>query len=256
MAAQPERYKRLQYNNLMITKWLGFLLIVVGVGIGHSLSVVMTWAETEANLRVSSTNSKPLEMSCPWMMSYTETGTIMVQIVNETSLEVESIVSAAFGQPNTSKQELTYQKYILAPKERLSVQWQVDSSNAAFGRIIPVIVKQSSYKINPRRVNACGIVLFNLFNWNGSTTLTFIIGVSILCLAAGLFLTRISPVPQFDAIKNMSQLRTMLCILTLAVIASSLLRWWGASIILEAISAITLGSILTDLLIPSNGLTR
>lgn len=240
----------------MNTKWLGFLLIVVGVGIGHSLSVVMMWAEMEANLRVSSTNSKTLEMSCPWMMSYTETGTIMVQIVNETSFEVEPIVSAAFGQPNTLKQELVYQKYILAPKETQSVQWQVDASNAAFGRIIPVIVKQSSYKINPRRVNACGIVLFNLFGWNGSKTLTFIIGVCILCLAAGLFLARVSPISQFDAVKNMSQLRAMLCILTLAVIASSLLRWWGPSIILEAISAITLGTILTDLLIPSNGPPR
>lgn len=240
----------------MNTKWLGFLLIVVGVGIGHSLSVVMTWAEMEANLRVSSTSSKTLEMSCPWMMSYTEIGTILVQIVNETSFEVEPIVNAAFGQPNTSKQEFTYQKYILAPKETQSVQWQVDASNAAFGRIIPVIVKQSSYKINPRRVNACGIVLFNLFGWNGSKTLTFIIGVCILCLAAGLFLARVSPISQFDAVKNMSQLRAMLCILTLAVIASSLLRWWGPSIILEAISAITLGTILTDLLIPSYGPPR
>jgi len=237
----------------MKNKWLSLLLVVIGIGIGQSLSGIMTWAEMEANTSVTTSDSKSLELSCPLMMSYTETGTITAQIVNEIDAEVKPVVAAAFGQPNTLKQELIRQKYILAPKETQTVQWQVDASNSAFGRIIPVIVKQSPYSINPRRSNACGIVLFSLFGLNGSRSLTIIVSASILCIAAGLFLAKNSPASQLNAVRNIGQLRTMLCLLTIAVMTSSLFRLWGLSIFLEAISAITIGTILTELLIPSHG---
>lgn len=239
----------------MNTKWLSLLLVVIGIGIGQSLSGLLTWAEIEANLGVSS-ESKSLDISCPLMLSYTETGAVIAQIVNETADEVKPVVTAAFGQPNTIKQEVISQAYTLAPRETQSVQWQVDSSNAVFGRIIPVIVKQSPYSINPSRSSACGIVLFSLFGWNGSKSLIATIAISIFCLAAGFFLIYVSPTPQIDSARNMGQMRAMLCILTLAALTSSLLRWWGLTIFIEAISAITVGTALTELLIPSHGSER
>lgn len=231
-------------------KWLGFLLLLLGTGIGLSLSGVMAWGEMEANLASAPPDAKRLPLSCPLMISLGETGVVQAQITNETDKPVKPVVTAGFGQPDTPAQQLITETYTLTAGETQTIQWTVDASQAAFERIVPVVVIQSRYSHNPPRRGACGILLFSLFGLSGSLTLAVIIGLSLLSLAAGIFLIRKASETQAETIKNLRQAGTLLAILTVIALLNSVSRWWGFTILLETIGAITLVTILVDIIVP------
>jgi len=233
-----------------MTKWIGSLLFLLGVLGGMSLAAALTWSEVEASVASTPADSKPISLSCPWILSANETGTIRATIVNELDEEVKPVVIAGFGQAYTSSQKFTREIYVLAPKETQSLEWQVDASSAAYGRVIPVVVTQSRYSLNPPRWGICGILLYSLFGLNGITTLILILSASILCIVAGYLMFRPSLMAQGDQHKVRSQMVNVLILLTFASLTTSLLRWWGLTILFEVISAISIVTILTELIIP------
>lgn len=231
-------------------KWFGFLLFLIGAGIGLSLSGVMAWGEMEANLASNPPDSKALDLKCPLMLSFDETGSVQGRIINETDKEVKPVVTAGFGQPDTLDQQQVAQTYILTARETQTIQWPVDASQAAFGRVIPVSVLQSRYSHNPPRWGACGILIFSLFGLSGSLTLAIIIGLSLLSLSAGILFIRKASEAQAETNKSLKQAGTLLAILTILVLVCSVSRWWGLTILFETISAITLITILVDIIVP------
>lgn len=238
MALQPSR-----------SKWTGIFLFALGTGIGLYLSGAMTWAEIESSLAATPGDSKALKLSCPLMLSFQETGTIQTKIVNETDQEVKPYVIASFGQPEWSTQRKIAEIYILAPGESLPLEWQVSAADAAFGRIIPVSVIQSRYNINPPRWGICGILLFSLFGLNGGATISLIISFSLLAMLTGILLVRpffIAP----DSPKNFAQMGLTLTVLTVTALASAAFRTWGLTTLLDILSLILIGILITELIVP------
>ena len=236
-------------NQPVLKQWLGALLFFIGTSIGLTLSGTMTWGEIESGLAATPDDSRALNLSCPLMMSYHETGVIRAEIVNELDKEVEPYVIASFGPANTSAQRRVAEIYTLAPGESRSLEWQVDASDAAFSRIIPVAVIQSRYNINPPRWGICGILLFSLFGLNGSTTLSLIVVSSVLLMLFGILLSR----PFFTAAnapKNFAQMGLTLAALTVAAMATSLFRLWGLTTLLIILSLILIGTLITELIVP------
>lgn len=230
----------------ILKPWFGALLLLLGVGVGLTLAGFMTWAEMEANLNITLPDAKGLKLSCPLMLSFTESGTVQAVIVNETEKEVKPVIKAGFGQEDSLTQQQVNQTYILAPRETQTIQWSIDASQSAFGRIIPVTIIQSRYNLNPPRWGACGVLLFSLFGLNGASTLTIIIAASLLLLAAGIHLTYPALIAREDASKSLRQAGGLLVILTILAILSSLFRWWGLTVLIETISLIALGTFLID----------
>jgi hypothetical protein len=232
-----------------IYKWTGLVLFFLGSGIGLFLAGVMTWSEMEANLASSLPDSKRLKFSCPLMLSPAESGTIRAEIVNETDKEVKPVVTAGFGQPDSLDQEFATQTYILAPGETQTVQWTVDDSHTAFENIVPVVIVQSRYSHNPPRRGACGILIFSLFGLPGSRSLVFIVSSAVLLMAAGLAFALPGFAAQGDETKSLRQAVVFLAVLTIIALTSALFRLWGLTILIETVSAITVITILTDIVI-------
>ena len=232
------------------TKWTGIILFALGAGGGLFLSGAMTWGEIESSLASTPGDSKVLNLSCPLMMSYRETGIIRAEIVNEIDEEVKPVVVASFGQPEFDQRRVS-ETYILAPGESRTLQWQVDASDAAFSRIIPITVIQSRYNINPPRWGICGILLFSLFGLNGSATLSLIVAFSVLSMLTGILLVR----PFFTAAnspKNFAQMGLTLSVLTLAALTSAAFRLWGLTTLFDILSLILVGTLITELIVPQH----
>lgn len=244
------RYNILMTRQSQFAKWTGILLFIIGISIGLTLSACMAWGEMEASLDITLPDAKSLDISCPLALSYNETGIVRAVIVNETEKEVKPVVRAGFGQKDTSTQQQVNETFILGPKETQAAQWSVDASQSAFGRIIPVSVVQSRYNRNPPRWGTCSILLFSLFGLSGASALTAIILSSILSIAAGFILSRAYFVSQGDRTKSFTQMMSFLAFLAVTALVCSCLRWWGLTILLETLAAITIGVIVTELIAP------
>ncbi len=233
-------------NQPVLKQWLGTLLFFIGTVIGLSLAGIMTWGEMEANLAITLPDAKGLQISCPLMLAYDETGTVQALIVNDTEKEIKPVVKAGFGQPDSLAQQRIEETHILAARKSQTLQWSIDASQSAFGRIIPVNIIQSRYSRNPPRWGACSVLLFSLFGLNGVTSLSLIIGTSLLLLAAGTYIAYPVLIARGDAMKSLSQVGGLLAFLTIIALISALFRWWGLSILIEAISLIALGTFVID----------
>jgi hypothetical protein len=230
----------------VLKQWLGILLFLLGTGIGLTLTGIMTWGEMESNLAINIPDAKGLDLSCPLMLAYNETGIVQAVIVNETEKEVKPVIKAGFGQPDSLSQQKIEETHILAARKSQTLQWSIDASQSAFGRIIPVSIIQSRYSRNPPRWGACGVLLFSLFGLNGATSLALIIVTSLLLLAAGIFLTYPILIARGDALRSLRQAGGLLTFLTITALISAIFRWWGLSILIETISLIALGTFLID----------
>lgn len=233
-------------NPPVLKQWLGSLLFLIGTAIGLTLAGIMTWGEMESNLAVNIPDAKGLQLTCPLALAHNETGIVQAVIVNETEKEVKPVVKAGFGQPDSLSQQRLQETVILASKATQTIEWSIDASQSAFGRIIPVNIVQSRYSHNPPRWGACGVLLFSLFGLNGAASLTFTIITSLLLIVTGVYLAYPTLIARGDAFKNLRQAGGLLAILTILALVSALLRWWGLSIIVETISLIALGTFLID----------
>jgi hypothetical protein len=230
-------------------KWGGIFLFAFGAGVGLFLTGAMTWAEIESSLASTPADSKSLDLSCPLMLAHNENGFIRTEIVNETDKEVKPVVIASFGQSNSLSRRQVTETYILPPREKQALQWKVDVSDAAFEKIIPVAVIQSRYNINPPRWGTCGILLFNLFGMNGVKTLSLIIFTSILSMICGAVLSR----PFFsasDSPKPFAQMGLTLAGLIVLAMASSIFRLWGLTALIDILSLILIGTLVTEIIVP------
>ena len=233
-------------NPSVLKQWLGTLLFLIGTVLGLTLAGIMTWGEMESNLAVNIPDAKGLQLTCPLALAYNETGIVRAVIVNETEKEIKPVIKAGFGQPDSLAQQNIQETYILAPRETQIIQYSIDSSQSAFGRIIPISIVQSRYNRNPPRWSACGVLLLSLFGMNGASSLTLIVSLSLLMLAAGVSL--VAPIlrARGDAMRSLGQAGGLLAFLTIVALISALLRWWGLTILIETISLIALGTFLID----------
>lgn len=226
---------------------LGVLLFVAGSLGGLSLSAAVLWGEVEARVYSSYSGDRNLQLECPLMISPAESGIVRTEIMNLTDKEIKPVVNAEISQANAARRES--QTFILAPGENGKGQWLVTSSDAIFNNLILVNILQSQYSNNPSHWGSCGILLFSLFGLTGMQTFYLLFGGGImgLLVGGGLWAYVRWPLGQFDL--NIAQAGILLAGITTAALISSLLRWWGLILFLDAVSLLVIGVIVVEFIL-------
>jgi hypothetical protein len=173
-------------------KLLNILIIIVfclGVVIGLALSGSMIWANFEASMfDPNLMGDEALKLHCPLMLTENETGTAYATFTNTGTWDVKLIVNATISENYVVMYRREKVILDLAPGESQEVRWTVSGSEKVFGRFVFVKAANNRLMPIPARVGTCGIVVVNIPFLTGVELVTLAIGLTILFLAAGMFL--------------------------------------------------------------------
>jgi len=229
---------------LLLLSWLGALLFLSGVMIGLALSAAVTWGESEARIYSSYNGEASLRLKCPLMLSPEESGVVSTEIINLTDEDIKPVVSAEISHgkvPREIRQTLS-----LTSGESEPVQWTVDPSDVIFERLILVNILQSQYSDNSSRLGSCGIFLFSLFGLPGAQTFALVFAASLIAMLSGGALWLYARWPLNKLATNIAQLSTVLLGMTILALLSTLPRWWGLTLIFDALILLIMGVIVTE----------
>lgn len=230
-------------NRTALYSVLGASLFFIGVLLGLTLSAFFLWGEIEARLYSDLTGTESMKLTCPWMLSPSETGTVRAEIVNFTNQDARPVVTIEVSRAFSSSHP--DQTFDLVHGEKKEAEWKISSADAIFGKLILINILQDQYRENPSRLGSCSVLLFGLFDLTGLQTFILIIAMSIACLVTGRILWFRFWKPQ----RNFLQIISLLGILTILALGSILPRWWGFTLIFEAISIMVLGIFLADFIL-------
>jgi hypothetical protein len=230
--------------------WLGVLLFLIGVLLGLGLSGSVTTGGSEAWLYTSNNADAGLRLSCPYMLAPKERGTVSAKIANSTSEEIKPVVTAQISHANLPREE--QQTVLLKAKESKTVEWMVNSSDVIFEHLIIVNISQARYRDNPSLFGSCGILLFSLFGLSGELTFGLLLASSVTAmLIGGRLWSKERPQPLSEFSINLTQISKALMAITILALLSMFPRWWGLTLVLDALILLVTGVIFTDFLLLS-----
>jgi hypothetical protein len=231
---------------LLVGSLAAFVLFLAGVFVELAFSGNVLWGEIETRTYSSSSGELGLNIQCPLILAFNETGTISTKITNSLDEETLPVVIATFSSSDTPEE--FSETLTLAPHASKAMQWQVDASNMIFGRLILVNISQRNYRDLPAREGYCGILLLNILGMSGKLILVLICAISLAGIIAGslLWLRFHTPLKENDAALT----RPFASLATLATLGliTALLRWWGLIILLDSLTLILIGVICTEVL--------
>ena len=226
---------------------IAVLFFVAGILLQLALSSSMVWAEMEASIYGTPATGSSLNLSCPLMLSSSETGMVTAVITNSLDYQVLPVVTAEISKVG-GMQNLS-QTLSLAAHETQIVQWPINNSDVIFGRLILVNVIQARYSDLDPRHDFCGILVFNVFNLTGnqSLILIFISGIALILMGGTLW--RYIHEPLNDAADQTIKACGGLAGVTTLAMVSALPRWWGLTLFLDAFALIMISVIFTEFLL-------
>ena len=230
----------------LIISIAGMSLFLGGVLLEMAISGGVLWGEIEARLYTSQSSSLGLEMKCPLMISFDETGIIRASISNTLDQDVLPVVTAEISRDGGAQQ--ISQTLTLAPHESKTVEWNVDSSNILFGRLVLVSIQQGHYSDLSARQGYCGILFVSVFGMNGTVTLILLCSASLLLLILGTVIWRRIHFPLKARDENIARAFGSLAVVATIGLFTALLRWWGLIMLFDAIALIMIAVIFTDVL--------
>jgi hypothetical protein len=227
------------------------LLFLAGVLLQLALSSNIVFAEIEASIYGTQMTASSLNLSCPLMLSSSESRMVTAVVTNTLDQQASPLVTAQISRVG-GMQSLS-ETLSLAPHETRIVQWNINHSDVIFSRLILVnVIQAPDGDLDPHH-GFCGILVFNLFNLTGNESLILIfIGGIILIFTGGILWRRIHE-PLDDAADQTIKACGGLAGVTTLALFTALPRWWGLTLFLDAFALIMLSVIFTDfLLFPRN----
>lgn len=213
---------------------IGVAIMILGIVLLVYLGVLTMWGEIEASFFNSSLRSdEPLSsLTCPAVITPSETAYVSGTFDNPSDkvvdMEVRTYVSA--GYVTLMNEYIT--TFTLAPGEAKRVEIPITAEEAAYDRFVMVRMHQMKRLPFPYLNAACGIVLVNLKGITGSQFVALVFGLGILLTAAGIALWAFHARPiVWDRLKIFKAM-LFLSVTALTIPISSLLNYWGLSILL------------------------
>ncbi len=220
-------------------KPIHLILLVIGMLLGITLSVMSTWADFEAAFYGFTKQAKtPLSgLSCPILMANNESQTISVKIINQMS---EAISPSVKTELSTSLAPTTTLEFIdLAPGESRTLTWTIGTDNIDLGQFIfAKVLVYSAYPM-PDQENTCGVFILPI-RGNGTWILFIASIISILCIGSGSYYLSKSDLPA-----KQTRPAIFLAFVILLTMLTSFLGLWIQSIALLAITTLMIFIILS-----------
>jgi len=215
----------------------GIVLLILGILLLVYLGVITMWGEIEASFFNSGLRSdEPLRsLNCPAVITPSETAYVSGAFDNPSDrvvdMEIRTYVSAGFV--TLMNEYIT--NFTLEPGESKRVEVPVSAEEAAYDRIVMVRMHQMKRVPFPYMNAACGIVVVNLRGLNGSQFVALSLGLGALLSAGGIALWAFNAKPiVWDRLKIFRAM-IFLSLTALSIPISSLLNFWGLSILLLVI---------------------
>jgi hypothetical protein len=232
------------YLRSFILSWLGASLFLAGVVIGLALSATVAWAYSEAAAYSSYNGDASLKLKCPLMISPDESGVVRAEVINLIDEDIKPVVTAQISHGKLPRE--VSQTLLLSTGETKTVEWNIDSSDVIFERLILINVLQSRYSDNPSRSGSCGILIFSMFGLTGRQSFALMLAASLILILAGglLWLYARWPLDNFSV--NIVQINSVLFGVTILALLSTVAHWWGLALFFDALILLMIGVIMTE----------
>lgn len=210
-----------------------FVLYLVGVIAGLLLTLLATWGDLEAAFygfdRVG--GARMSSLSCPILMSETETNTFSIKIRNtldrNLAPSVKTDVSTSIA-PISS-----YESVLLLPGESKKLEWQIGPENIDLNGFIFVRAWTYAAYPQPDREGTCGIVI-HPFGISGAIITWVLVIISLL--GTGISLYKLRQIEGLEGSEMRISRYNLLALLMLAGVINSFIGMWIVGILILAVS--------------------
>ncbi|MCS6993466.1 MAG: hypothetical protein NZP74_06495 [Anaerolineales bacterium] len=172
----------------------GYLLSVAGILLAVFLAGGLVWSDIEAVFYgfPTLTNEPFGGLSCPPLMTRSETASLRVTVGNQTDRPISPLIRVEISGPGllTSQREKTP---TIQPGKSVTLEWPLSEENIDLERFI--FAKAFRYPDYRTRLaeDTCGILVVNVPLPNGTTLLALWLGTSILLTLGGMWLLEQQP---------------------------------------------------------------
>jgi hypothetical protein len=168
----------------------GVLLFATGILLGTVLFGGLVWSDIEATFYglPHYTNEAFDGLSCPPLMTHSETASLQATIRNDTDLAINPTVRVDISTPGVAYSDRV--KVDLEPGQSKTVEWPVSSENIDLKFFIFArVYRYSDYKTSFAEAT-CGILVLNIPFINGKGLFALWLGASLICTLAGLWMMK------------------------------------------------------------------
>ncbi len=166
----------------------GFGIFMIGAILGLFLVVAAFLQDTESIVfsALVSGDETLHSLSCPAVITTSETGTVSAKMTNPSDRPIERSVRTHITQGYLTYIREFQEKYPLQPGDSKIIEWTVYPEDAAYGYLVLVKVFMFPNGTIPSAVGACGIVVLDFPYLKGWQILAVWIAASILPMGIGL----------------------------------------------------------------------
>lgn len=218
---------------------LSIVLYFSGIFLGFALAIAANWAEFEgvSYYYTGATYNAFHGLHCPVLMTRSETGIVTASFDNPSNQESEPYYEVEISGPLPRRFE---DQLSIAPHETKKVQWTVDVHDIDRGSFIFVKLDVLPTVGYSTREATCGILVLNVPGLTGEQILWLTLIASLLGMVVGLGLWENANAPLADKSLYLKRAMRTLAIIVLLAMLSGFMGWWGAGVILCAVTILLL----------------
>jgi hypothetical protein len=231
----------------------GLVIYSLGVLFGMLLAGASVWGNFEAFLF---DNRLPAEetisrMSCPLLITSSETGTITASFSNPSDRSAQTTVRAHITDGMFSLMREIDTRLQLEPRETKQLEWTVYPEDAAWERFILVRIYSIRSTPLPSRTGSCGIIVVNVPFFSGSQIVALTAITSLLAMFAGLGIWNSANRPLSSQKRYARQIMVVLAALIIIGLVLSIFRLWLIGGILLVFTVLVIVVAITYFMIAS-----
>ena len=219
---------------------VGAVLFLIAILLGVLLTVVRAWPDMESALYGFAKDSYPRlrSLHCPVLMTSQDRLPVTVQLTNPLNQDLTWFVRAQFSTNlliNTVEQT-----YVVKPGEIKTLSWEVDTQNIDLRNLILAYSFTSPFAGLRMTEGTCGTYVLNVPIKGGPTIYYSGLGLSVLCVIAGLFFwQRYANLSEPGVIAQSWWMRFLASVIAIGVV-TSILGWWFIGIVALVLTMLTL----------------
>lgn len=217
-----------------------------GVILGMAITGLTMWGDLEASLYDSFINYEGRQrLSCPVMISSSETGTVSTTTKNPSDKPIKSrvVLRTTEGFISMMREERDFRD--LAPGESYDLEWIVNPEDAVYGGLLILVKVRTdlTYPLTDRQAS-CGIIVVNSQGFSGVQIFIFAVVASLVFMALGITILGVNNQPLIG--KPNKVFRAMLALATLILLGmlSGLFGWWVVGAVIFIVGILLIGAII------------